>query len=373
MENDRLITIAIHTLDHAQQLKALLEREGVQATLQNVDLASPCMAAGVRVRIAAGDLPLALRIIENPEIFPLETSTPVASAMETLVPVDFSEMSLRAVRVAFALAAGKGSKVVLLHSFLVPHVNPLTALGQSVNLDTADTEAEEVSASVTIAKAARNQMHKLEHQLRADIKRGSLPAVKFSSVLLEGVPEESIGAYIKEHPQVRLLVMGTRSARQKNADYAGSITAEVLDTTRVQTLTVPETTRFNSLADVRRIALLSHLEQEDFLALDALNRLLPADATGVEVNILCMPNDRYSKATNEAARRALSEYCAEHFPGYSFTLTEHDKANPNLETGDVDLLVVPNRKKNILVRLFNPGAAHRILFHTDIPLLVIPV
>lgn len=375
MESDRLITIAIHTLDKAQALKALLEREGVAVTLQNVNLSAPVVAAGVRVRIFERDLPLALRIVENPEIFSVETPVNSNETPLILVPVDFSEKSMRAICVAFDIAASMGAKVVVLHSFLVPHVNPLTSLGQSVTLDMTDIEAENVNASVLIAKAARSEMHKLQQQLRGEIKHGALAPVKFSTELLEGVPEESIDRYVKEHPRVRLLVMGTRSAEKKAADLAGSITAEVLDSCRVQALTVPESVgSFKSLKSVRRVALLSHLEQEDFLALDALNRLLPKDAEpGVAIKVICMPNDKYSAATNNAARIALSDYCAQHFPGYEFTLVEHKKNSPDLEIGTVDLVVVPNRKKNIFARLFNPGAAHRILFHTDVPLLVIPV
>lgn len=368
-----MITVAIHTLEQATKLKTLLEREGVNAVLQNVNLATPVMSAGVRVRIAESDLPLALRIIENPEIFPPELSSSIESSHPVLVPVDFSDKSIHAARVAYAIAAKLGSKVILLHSFLVPHTNPLTSLGVSLTFDSSNSDAADAETAMEIARVARQQMRKLEQQLRSEIKLGELPAVKCSSVLLEGVPEECIGQYIKEHPQVHLLVMGTRASEKKAADMAGSVTAEVLDSCRVQTLTIPETdTALKSLESVRHIALLSHLEQEDFLALDALHRLLP-EGQAVHVNVVCMPNDRYSRATNDAARTALREYCNEHFPHYDFTLTEHDKNNPELEIGQADMMVVPNRKKNILARLFNPGAAHRMLFHSDVPLLVIPV
>lgn len=371
--NQRLITIAIHTLAKAQQLKAMLEREGIEATLQNVNLAEPTMSAGVRVRIAENDLPLALRIVENPEIFAVESYSTVADLREVLVPVDFTEKSTNAVRVAFSIAASHDAKVVLLHSFLVPHTNPLTSIGNSVTFDSVDLEVDDVNSSVAIASVARSSMHKLQQQLRSQIKAGELPAVKFSAVLLEGLPEECIGQYIKEHPQVQLLVMGTRAAEKKASDLLGSITAEVLDSCRVQALTVPENVNSFALSSVKRIALVSHLEQDDFLALDALNRLLPATVEHLAINIVCMPNAKYSKATNDVARRTLREYCVSHFPDYEFSMVEHKKDNPDLETGIVDLLVVPNRKKNIVARLFNPGAAHRILFHTDLPLLVIPV
>ncbi len=61
----RLITVAIHTYEKAVALKALLESEGVETILQNVNLEHPVVSAGMRVRIHEDDLPLALRIIEK--------------------------------------------------------------------------------------------------------------------------------------------------------------------------------------------------------------------------------------------------------------------------------------------------------------------
>lgn len=69
MTPDRLITVAIHTYEKASALRNLLESEGVPAVLQNVNLTQPVVSSGVRVRIRETDLPLALRIIENSEVF----------------------------------------------------------------------------------------------------------------------------------------------------------------------------------------------------------------------------------------------------------------------------------------------------------------
>ena len=373
MENDRLITVAIHTLGAANKLKALLESEGVGVTLQNVNLSTPVMSAGVRVRIAESDLPLALRIIENPVIFRAEAVEHNDEPHAILVPVDFTDKSLNAVRMAFDIAGRIKAKVVLLHAFLVPHSNPMIAMGDSLTLDKAGKEVDNAEVSVSIAKTARDQMRQLEREIKAEIKAGKLPAIMSSTELAEGVPEECIGRYVKEHPEVRLLVMGTRLVKKKAYDLAGSITAEVLDRCRIQALTVTESEHpLLSLDHVGNLAILSHLEQEDFPVLDAVNRLMPADKP-VKVTVVCLPSDRYSRATNDAARRALQEYCLEHFPRYDFNLVEHDKSNPELEFGNSDLVVIPSRKKNIFARLFNPGAAHRLLFNTDIPLLVIPV
>lgn len=377
MENNRLITLAIHTFDKASQLKALLEREGIEATLQNVNLGSPVMSAGVRVRIAESDLPFALRIIENPEIFAEESnevSDEPADSRAILVPVDFTDKSVAAARLALKIAAaGQARRVVLLHAFLVPHTNPLMNLGSSLNLDSpGGAEAEDVKISGVMARVARTEMRKLEQLLRAEIKAGALPAVRFSTVIVEGLPEEAIGQYIKEHHDVRMLLMGSRKVEKKALDLAGSVAAEVLGGCRIPAMTLPEDSALTELSQIRNIALLSHLEQEDFLVLDAVDRMLPPDAS-LKVRIICMPNDRYSKSTNEAARRALMEYCSEHFPHHEFSMVEHSKSAHTLEIDGADMVVIPSRKKNILARLFNPGAAHRLLFHADIPLYVVPV
>ena len=67
--SDRLITLAIHTYERAVPIKNLLEREGIVVELNNVNLSTPVVSSGVRLRIRETDLPLALRIVENPDIF----------------------------------------------------------------------------------------------------------------------------------------------------------------------------------------------------------------------------------------------------------------------------------------------------------------
>jgi hypothetical protein len=62
---DNLITLAIHTFEKAQILKTILETEGIEVYIHNVNQIQPVISAGVRVRIKESDLPHALRIIED--------------------------------------------------------------------------------------------------------------------------------------------------------------------------------------------------------------------------------------------------------------------------------------------------------------------
>ena len=60
---DKLVTLAIHTFEKAQILKTILETEGIEVYIHNVNQIQPVVSAGVRVRIKESDLPHALRII----------------------------------------------------------------------------------------------------------------------------------------------------------------------------------------------------------------------------------------------------------------------------------------------------------------------
>ena len=62
---DKLVTLAIHTFEKAQMLKMILESEGIEVYIHNVNQIQPVISAGVRVRMKESDLPHALRIIED--------------------------------------------------------------------------------------------------------------------------------------------------------------------------------------------------------------------------------------------------------------------------------------------------------------------
>ena len=129
MQEDRLITIAIHTYEKAHELKNILECEGVKVTLQNVNLSTPVISSGIRVRIMESDLPLALRVIENIEIFaPSALKICADGCAEILVPIDFSNSSRQACHIAFGLAAAHKAKIKLLHTYVDPMLTNSAAL-----------------------------------------------------------------------------------------------------------------------------------------------------------------------------------------------------------------------------------------------------
>ncbi len=375
MTPNRLITIAIHTVEKALPLKNLLEREGIYVELNNVNLTSPTVAAGVRIRIKESDLPLALRIIENIEIFdiPARDEKPEKGGV-ILLPTDFSPHSDNAAKLAFKLASRLGMSIDMLHSFIAP------ASPQGVQLmDSYDYELADMAERQTIEVESTRMMEEYAAKIRGWIKSGEVPAVKFSTTVTEGIPEESILLYARDkNPQ--LIVMGTRGADKKEAELIGSVTAEVLDSCRIPAFTVPESVDVATVADLHKVAFVCNLEQEDMIAIDTLYRLFPDQS--LEVMLIYIPGRRernVSDAKTAQAQLNLLNYCREHFPGYGFDMrtvrldTLIDDFKEIMQEGPFNLICVPNKKRNVFARVFNPSIAHKILFRADVPMMVIPV
>jgi nucleotide-binding universal stress UspA family protein len=372
MTDDRLITVAIHTYDKALMLKNLLENEGLQVVLHNVNLSQPVVSSGVRVRIKESDLPLALRIIENAEIFTSATTTELTSRKQVLVPVDFSDYSLRAVMFAFNIAHKHKAEILLLHSFINPAVTKRVQLTDALSFEL--TESQEVENQMM--KAAKENMDKFSDEIRGHIKQGSLPPVLFKSQILEGVPEDVIVEQAKAINPL-MIVMGTRGSDRKEVEMIGSVTAEVLDSCRYPVFTIPESVTLQQITDVGNVIFYVNLDQEDILAMDALHRLFADDS--LNITLVHIPTKKERDDANKKAANNLLDYFRNLYSNYTFEL-EQIRPNKALEdfkeiTGhhDVNLIVMANKKRNVFARFFNPSLAHKMLLHADIPMIVIPV
>ncbi len=371
MSEDRLITVAIHTYEHAVQLKNLLESEGVPVVLHNVNLSHPVVSSGVRVRIKEADLPLALRIIENTEIFCSRPDSPLpVTGKVFIVPIDFSPHSIKACDIAFHLAYRHKASIKLLHAYLDPYITGETQLSDTMTYDVANEQLRE-----ELDSESKKLMKDFSAKLRQRIKTSELPAVKFTTEVAEGVPEEVIVEYAKEN-NPEMIVMGTRGADTKEKQLIGSVTAEVLDSCRRPVFTVPESVNLSRIDDIGHVVFFCNLDQEDLLALDALYRLFSEER--LDVTIVNVPSKKNAGNSADAFDKLMG-YCASHYPRFTFK-AEHvslpsivDDFKAIEKERRVDLIAVPNKKKNIFARLFNPSLAHRLLFHSDIPMMVIPV
>ena len=366
----RLITLAIHTYDRAVEVKDVFEKEGIHVELHNVNLDNPEVTAGVRIRINETDLPKALLIVENFEIF-RDSSRAEGKPKQILVPIDFSDRTMLAVATAMNIAAKIKTEVVFLHACMLP------ASSNSVQLsDAYDFEAKNAEAKKRILIDAEAKMKRFLNDVKSGIKDGTLAPIKFSYIISEGIPEEVILAYAKRTTPA-MVVMTTREAQKKESDLIGSVSAEVLDGSRVPVITIPETMSADHLNNISHLALICNLDQEDLLALDRLYHLL-ADRN-VHISLVNVPPRRLRAFPTPEAAEKLLEYCQCRYPKFSFsmeTVSTHnvdEYLNIMGKTRPFQMLCLSNKRKNMVSRIFNPSLAHKLLFRTDIPMMMLTV
>lgn len=375
MPDSRLITIAIHTYDKAVELRSLLESEGITVTLQNVNLEHPVVSPGIRVRIHEADLITTLRIIENHEIF-TDTDNSVNSAIQphVLVPVDFSNHSIAVVRIAASIAARHRASITLLHAYIDPFIEENLQLTDALSYDIADAEERK-----SLNTAAKQSMDLLVKEVKSAMKQGDIPAVKFDTIIEEGVPEDVIADFAKSDKPF-LIVMGTRGTDKKDKDMIGSVAAEVLDSCLRPVITIPDNISPDSMtASPSKILFFCNGDQQDILAMDSFVKLQPETSASVTLALL-PPRRRLLDWRDNATGLRLGEYFSHNYQSFNFECIPVETRKPVeaqselFEGRKYDLIVVPNKKKkNILNRMFNPTLAHKLIFAADIPMLVVPV
>lgn len=381
MTANRFITLAIHTYPHAVHLKKILESHGITARLENIGDSTTPVEVGLRVKIAAKDLPMALKIVESGDSYSQLAIERKLTGLtnNVLIPVDFSDHSNLSVTIGFALAERLGLNVTLLHTFASPYFSDgFGNVSDPSGLESGDdgvSEVEEIQATSAIERESKRQMKKFADKISDKISAGELPDIHFSTFVEEGLPEEVILEYTRATPPA-VVVMATRGKSRKEEELIGSVTAEVLDTCRVPILAVPEDYKFISIADIQKLVFFCNLNQNDLLSVDTLMRMFSYP----DVDITLVPVSQ--KTSAEAIKKIadLQEYFSANYPTGQFHTANVPTGNDfrahmeNLiRDKHIEMLVVPNKKKNIFSRLFNPGIAHRILFEKDIPILALPV
>ena len=369
---DKLVTLAILTYAKAQILKNVLENEGIETYIHNVNQIQPVVSSGVRLRIKESDLPRALKITESSvwlseEVVGGKPAKVEKESNKVLIPVDFSNYSMKACEFGFNFAPNMGAEVVLLHIYFTPIYTTSLPYGDVFNYQIADEENVK-----NILQKVHADLNTLSNNIKEKVASGEFPNVKYSCVLREGIPEEEILRYSKEN-RPRIIIMGTRGKNQKDIDLIGSVTAEVIERSRVPVLAIPENTPFKQLSEAKRIAFITNFDQRDLIAFDTLIAALKPFHFSVSLIHLSDVKDTW----NEIKLGGIKEYFQKQYPDleihYDVVMNDDflNSLDEYIKNNHIDIITLTTYKRNIFSRLFNPGIARKMIFHSDTPLLVI--
>lgn len=369
---DKLVTLTILTYAKAQILKTILEDEGIETYIHNVNQIQPVISSGVRVRIKESDLPHALKIIESSawlseDVVGGKVSQTKSTSNKVLIPVDFSGYSMKACEFGFNYAQNTGAEVVLLHVYFTPIYSTSLPYGDIFNYQLSDDENVK-----TILQKVHAELNSLLDKVKEKIASGQFPNVKYMCVLREGIPEEEILRYVKDCCP-RIVIMGTRGKNQKDLDLIGSVTAEVIERSRVPVLAIPENTPFRQFSEVKHIAFITNFDQRDLIAFDSLIASFKSFRFSVSLIHLSGIKDTW----DEIKLGGIKEYFHKQYPQLDihYDVVQDDDLLNNLEQyiekENIDIIALTSYRRNIFYRLFNPSIARKMIFHSDTPMLVL--
>lgn len=372
---EKLVTLAILTYSKAQVLKNVLENEGIEAYIHNVNLIQPVVSSGVRIRIKESDLPRALKVIESSawladEVVKEETSQSEQRSRKILIPVDFSGYSMKACEFGFNFANEIHAEIVLMHVYFSPIYMPslqYATEGYGVPME-RDVGIKSMLESI------HTQLNKLTEEIKNRISKGEMPDVKYTCLLREGVPEEEILHYARFEKPL-MIIMGTRGQGEKELDLIGSVTAEIIERSPTFVYAIPEHTKSRNFREIQKVAFITNFDQRDLIAFDSL--ITTFQDYKFKISFIHLNTDEHRRTWNEIKLAGIKEYFKKQYPQldicYNVVTEDHLLSNLDdyVKQEQIDVLCITNYKRNIFARLFNPSIARKMIFHSNTPILVI--
>lgn len=363
---DTLVTVAIHTYEKAQILRSVLEAHGIEVFMQDVNPILPAMSFGMRVKIRQSDLSKALSIIENMKNSDTEDTTSENHKV-LLLPVDFSDYSIKLCKFGFRLAEKLNLKAILFHTYTI-NKTMIGSLGEAyVTKKNGDNKQ-------SAEKKANENLKLLSEKLEEKINNNEIPRISYRCVLREGIPEEQIIEYadtIKPYA----IIMGTRGCSQNALNIIGSVTAEVMERSNFPVFTVPECSPL-SIDSVRNIACSTNFEDGDLKIYDNVLKIIEKNKSPEELTLHFIHYDSDDDNWAEIKLRGMKDHFQNRYPNLKIEshllkgndlLSAYDKF---IRDNNIDVISLTTHKRNLLKRMFNPSVARKIVFHTNTPMMV---
>ncbi len=362
--DDKLITLASLPYSKAEILRSLLESEGIDCVLEKVDFLQDAMSTGNKIRIFEKDARQAFPILER--MLGKVISDSAMRENYVLIPIDFSDYSLKAALVGFDIAEKLGSKLVLYHSSPRPEFLTIP-YSDVIVYDSALFLNYEITEKITNQK-----FEEFLTRLTNIVDAGRWKKAQPEYIVKIGEADDDILSYIQVHPP-KMVVMGIRGEDAESGDLIGTTTAGVIFNTKVPVLAIPEKTPVDWLKSFKTIVYATNFESHDFIAMDRLLKIVkPFDC-----KVICLHvNQGNNGGLDEAMLEGMREALCEKYPYAAFDCRlVHDKNLPEaidhfIRENQIDVLALTTHRRNLLTRFFNPGIARKLVFHTQTPILV---
>lgn len=268
-----------------------------------------------------------------------------------LFPTDFSDNSEHALPFALELARIYEAELNLFNSYKLPY--------SKSNLL--------VSIVDRMKKDSENGLEKLKQKAlsREKYKHIKINLISRSGGFVESIPK------VASFTECDLIVMSTKGASGLKEMFIGSNTLEVIHTTDIPVLAIPENAVLKTISKIAYSTDLKKLKHpENLNPMFDLARTLKIP---IEFVHIIRQEDEYMP--DEVSRKAIELEALAKGIKTSFYFTTNDDIingiSEYINTAKPDIFVMLSRKNTLFERLFLKSITNKLSFRTEIPLIVL--
>lgn len=268
-----------------------------------------------------------------------------------LVPTDFSEAAQNAAEYAVQFAQEIKANILLFHAYKLPISSAPDAL---IMLPTAAEWHKENEDLLKIEVARLKRRTKTTVEIKYKAKMG---------LAADEIKDVEKGA--------TLVVMGMSGLGRLVGSIFGSVTTAILKKINIPMIVVPENVRYKS---PERIVLASDLDPlKNVKILDKLKSLV-AEFKSIIFIVNVKKNSEKVTVENDLAEMQLETRLkdVEHVYYYPENEDAAEAIDQFVETKKADMLAVIPHHYTFMERLFHRSFSKKMIFHTEVPLLVLP-
>ncbi len=261
-----------------------------------------------------------------------------------LFPTDFSERAQLALKEAIYFSQLAGAHLIIFHVYHHPvgeeRYHSLEALEKDIDLN------------FEALQKAYPALAKVSHSFRREL----------------GISVDTI-IETAEKDEIDMIIMATKGARGFG-ELWGSKTASIVQKVKIPIIVLPNN---SSLQNVKTIGLAYDYSKES--SSDTLHWLVNASEllkTDVAVITVDMKEDALNEHKKAVKKQVINQL--EDIP-YSFNYSHHEDVEEGLMSfcheNDIGLISIVPHTYNFIEELFHESLTQKMVFHSDIPLLVI--
>lgn len=276
--------------------------------------------------------------------------------LHILIPTDFSDNSLNAIKYGLELYKNNNCTFYLLH------VNPLpTYSGAGSSVRGSSNLIKDI-----VQKESKDSLKRLMHRIN---ELSLNPKHKFVSMTFYDFFVDTIKREV-ENKKIDLIIMGTKGAAGLKKVTMGSNTGDVITKVKCPLLAVPENAVFKIPKEIA-FPTDYHLRY-DLNVLDTLINMVKMNKSVLRILHISKKGEELSQE-QENNKDFLNDYLKD--VEHSF----HSLTGSDLETSvqcftesrDIDMIAMVAKNLNFFQRILFRPKVEQISYHTDIPFLVL--